>query len=466
MMRPAIVIAAALAAAVLSAPVAAAIWKPGSSYVWTGRGNVYEANGPALVDGQLSPIFEPAPGGVYVGGAQPLRLPNYGSVTVQAGKVIPWANIVQGLGGLSTVGLAIDVGTAVWDWYHDAGVRPTPCGQGDPSCHGETQWEVADLDTSTEQVSAVYALTTVHGPRETLAFKTPEQACAWWKRHEEQHWYVNGHPVEFKSMVADVHPGWWRCLYTYTFPNYPIYSDGVQGVTWHQPWCTRVGDGQAIVKPTGGSCPDAAWRKAPWPDVEPRLGAGPKDPNKGPDIWQDVMRRGGEVPDTGQPPTTKGPSQVPGPTTTTTGPGGTTTTTTTYNITYNSNTVTVTETKVTTHPNGTQETTTSQPDVEPEPSPPADPDMPELPQLYERKYPDGLKGVWEQKKAAFLQSPLFQLIPGLTPAFGDAGCPVWTLPLGPWGTHDVSLPCWVWAAMRLIFICTALFTARKLVFGG
>ncbi len=171
-------------------------------------------------------------------------------------------------------------------------------------------------------------------------------------------------------------------------------------------------------------------------------------------------------------------------TSTTTGPNGTTTTVnnTTVNITYNnaSANVSVANTSETTDENN--ETTTTEDDGEPSPdrtpeddnvdtSSASDVGMPPLPKLYEPKYPEGLIGVWNQKRDALNQSSFIQAIAALTPNLGDGGCPAWSVSLdfaswAMYGTHDVSLPCWVWTAIRAFMLVTALFMARRLIFGG
>lgn len=103
--------------------------------------------------------------------------------------------------------------------------------------------------------------------------------------------------------------------------------------------------------------------------------------------------------------------------------------------------------------------------------PATDPEMPELPTLYERKYPDGLAGVWRDKSEAFKATPFAAAIASLTPNLGDGGCPQWSLPLnlgGAWnfGSFDYSVPCEVWSALRVLMIVFALFVARRLIFGG
>lgn len=102
--------------------------------------------------------------------------------------------------------------------------------------------------------------------------------------------------------------------------------------------------------------------------------------------------------------------------------------------------------------------------------PPPDPDMPPLPELYERKYPDGLQGVWDSRKAELEASPIFAFLASLVPSFGDGGCPVWALPVDVLGiAHagtEATVPCYVWAFVRLVVILTALLLSRRLIFGG
>ena len=96
--------------------------------------------------------------------------------------------------------------------------------------------------------------------------------------------------------------------------------------------------------------------------------------------------------------------------------------------------------------------------------------MPELPELYERQYPDGLAGVWNTRKAELLNGPLFAFLASLVPGFGDGGCPAFALPsgdlLGIELGGDLAIPCYVWSFARLVIIITALLLARRLVFGG
>jgi hypothetical protein len=188
-------------------------------------------------------------------------------------------------------------------------------------------------------------------------------------------------------------------------------------------------------------------------------------------------------------PTVSGPAKVDGPVETKqepvskTNPDGsttpgtkTTTSTTNYTNNYNDNRVTITTTVTNTHTtvyqDGTTETDTDEQTSEPgEEADFSDKALPDLPKLYEPKYPDGPKGVWNAEIGKIKASPLFQLPSKLGPNLGDSGgCPQWTIPLNlgiaNFGTQDVSLPCSVWAFLRVCCIVGALFLARALIFGG
>lgn len=101
----------------------------------------------------------------------------------------------------------------------------------------------------------------------------------------------------------------------------------------------------------------------------------------------------------------------------------------------------------------------------------SDSGLPPVPQLYVRKYPDGLVGIWEQKKQAMRETAVAQLASQIMPTgIGDGGCPQWQIPLdvGFWnyGTVPIGIPCEYWGVLRVIMIIGSLFLARALIFGG
>lgn len=171
-----------------------------------------------------------------------------------------------------------------------------------------------------------------------------------------------------------------------------------------------------------------------------------------------------------------GPASTPGPVTTTNDGTNTTTSTTTHNHTYAGNQVTTTSTTTNVTVNNTTgaviSTTTvnNQPDMpekdDEDTSTASDTPLPAITKLYEPEFPDGLEGVWNDRKAQLLDTSLFQLIPSLMPNVGDGGCPTWTIPSIYGGTLNASVPCYVWYFIRLVIILTALLLARRLIFGG
>lgn len=222
-------------------------------------------------------------------------------------------------------------------------------------------------------------------------------------------------------------------------------------------------------------------RPISWEEAEPLMtDAAAKDYGavdwKG--ITEQLLRKGGSIDPSQITSTVSGPASQTGERTVTTGKNAqgeptTTTKTTTHNYTYNNNNVTHNTTTTTTTINNitneveneTTEETENKPDDTATDSP-----LPEVPELYERKYPDGLKGVWDTKSAAIMQSPLFSLASGMVPTIGDGGCPQWSLAVDigiiDFGVYDISLPCNVWAFVRIVILITALFLVRRLIFGG
>ncbi|NJD23896.1 MAG: hypothetical protein FIB06_00660 [Betaproteobacteria bacterium] len=93
--------------------------------------------------------------------------------------------------------------------------------------------------------------------------------------------------------------------------------------------------------------------------------------------------------------------------------------------------------------------------------------------LYEPKYPDGLGGLLTTKYNDMKNTPIFGLVSQLAPTnVGGAGqCPAWSFNGSinarmSLGSFSLAPPCWVWDAVRVILLVTALLTARRLIFGG
>ncbi|WP_213663339.1 hypothetical protein [Stutzerimonas stutzeri] len=178
-----------------------------------------------------------------------------------------------------------------------------------------------------------------------------------------------------------------------------------------------------------------------------------------------------------------GPASVTenGPTSTTVGPSGTTTTTnkTDIDITYGDNYYDYrkTSTVVKTNPDGTTETTT---EAEPETEQPTEEDredieftdseFPAVEPFYVQKYPNGLSGVWSDAKSQFDSSQFMAFLQSFIPQFSGS-CPSWSMSfdISAWanyGTQSFANLCYVFDFIKVIFLVTALFTARAITFGG
>lgn len=97
--------------------------------------------------------------------------------------------------------------------------------------------------------------------------------------------------------------------------------------------------------------------------------------------------------------------------------------------------------------------------------------MPDVPILYERKYPDGIAGVWSARIAEMKATPVFSLSAIFAPTVGAGSCPTWTFnanigPMMNFGQGVISPPCWLWTALKAVLIITALMICRRIIFGG
>lgn len=102
----------------------------------------------------------------------------------------------------------------------------------------------------------------------------------------------------------------------------------------------------------------------------------------------------------------------------------------------------------------------------------SDSPMPDLPELYEQKYKDGLTGVVTAKIAELKQTPLFQLPNSLMGDLPSSGqCPAWQLDLNfaSWanfGIHSIGADCAIWDFAALVVLISAAILCRALIFGG
>lgn len=150
-------------------------------------------------------------------------------------------------------------------------------------------------------------------------------------------------------------------------------------------------------------------------------------------------------------------------------------TTTTTNTTYNSATnSTVVVTTACTGGNCSSTTTETKTPVDPTESDEVEgvPVVGTLPATGELVTEDSrtLQTVWNTRKAELFASPLIGLASSLTSFPGSTGaCPSWSVEGSIFGQSQggtISPPCWIWAVLRAFLMLTALFVARRLIFGG
>lgn len=180
-----------------------------------------------------------------------------------------------------------------------------------------------------------------------------------------------------------------------------------------------------------------------------------------------------------------GPSSIPGGSTTTTGtytrPDGTTgtetsTTSISYGFTYGDTYYDYSKRTSTTTSQDGKTTSESQTNENSDPTQEQrtddsfiDPAMPGVPSFYKQQYPDGLKGVWESKKSELDDSAFLQFLRSFIPSFSGT-CPSWGLSfdLGfiSFGNHGFGSQCYALDFVGIVFLVTAAFAARALIFGG
>ncbi len=185
----------------------------------------------------------------------------------------------------------------------------------------------------------------------------------------------------------------------------------------------------------------------------------------------------------------KGPAETT--TTTTTNPDGTTSTTkqttqTEYHYNYGDNYYDYSSTTTTTTTKDGQttiETTTDAQEPGEEPSKTEDDtpeddwditfedsEFPAVTPFYEQKYPEGLAGVWNQVSVDIDNSAFIGFLKSFVPTFSGT-CPTFGLSfnIASWANYgSVSFwnMCWIFDFIKIIFLVTAVFTARALTFGG
>lgn len=362
------------------------------------------------------------------------------------------------------VALALPIAT---NWMANAGVRVNPTTK---------ELERTEPSGAVESTGNEYMVTDLGGA--DLWFPSAEGACKAYLGRR------NASPGQEPYNAVFVSSGE-RCVFDIQYKSGGVLQAGASRDLYMRGSTCPAGN---YVQPDGSCTPTAGggWVRAGIPDATGLMNNS-RIPSA--DIVRELESAGQTAAMPIKDVSVSGPSSVPGASSTTINntTNTTTTNTTTNNYTYNTNTVTnissVTTSRTTRNSDGTvtnEETTTNTPGdendprVEPEPEEavPSDSALPPVPSLYERKYPNGMEGIWTEYKDQLKGTSLVSLVGKLMPNVGDGGsCPSWMLNLdmaqwATFGTHDVAPPCWIWDVAKAILILSALLLARSLIFGG
>lgn len=100
-----------------------------------------------------------------------------------------------------------------------------------------------------------------------------------------------------------------------------------------------------------------------------------------------------------------------------------------------------------------------------------DNEFPDVPELYEQKYPDGLVGVWQEKWPELQATEFIQGVQEMIPDLeGGGSCPAFQFEfnwfsVAQWGTFDLEFPCALIQVAALILLISATFVAWGIIFG-
>jgi hypothetical protein len=337
--------------ALVASHAGASTWTKDTGWLLkSGPDNVYQVlPGP----GGSPPVSAACSGGNCTLGGAP-RLPFNPSPTLTTGAPFTKGAVISGVAGLAGRLLPwVAVGTALYDWLHDAGIQPSADGS-----------EFQEPNGQQSPSSQTYSVT--YGVYPKPKYSTAVGACTNFKQ-----WFlVNGGPYMGWPVVHGATSSVQTTVCTLV-ATYNASSITVQApITLHAGTsCVFSSTGEASgLLPTGGLCPQGTLVTILKAQVESRLASTPiSDVNLGRAL-REVLDAGGSVQDAGAS-SVSGPARVTRGTTTKTtstenGTQQVTTTTTYVDITYNQNTVTINQTKVTENPDGTttEETEEKKPD--------------------------------------------------------------------------------------------------------
>lgn len=258
----------------------------------------------------------------------------------------------------SRAGLWITVGKAAYDWLKDASVTPQPDGytQAADGTHSQTgYWRAVSVVNS------------------SLRFDSPSAVCDAIQAQTYTNMMNTGAyktvTISNTAVITAVDAA--NCNLSISYVRTDLQS-GTTSPTYgaSRPDSVTVGcysnaSGAFVVSPTGGLCP--AGTQSPITSTQAAAALAKTSITDGnlARVWREVLDNGGKIDDTG-PAQLTGPTQVSGPTstsvkTTATGTQAVTTTTTNFNVSYNTNNITINESKVISNPDGSSETVTEKP---------------------------------------------------------------------------------------------------------
>lgn len=276
-----------------------------------------------------------------------------------------FTKVALAAGLVTRLGPWIALGTAAYQWMNDAGVTYNP-NSGALTTDQGGQAPVSGFSYFAEgsQTSRAWG-----------NWSSPSGPAARIKTEVVSTWSASGYNVEFVSdPVYGVNNGCGVGAACFCLIQ---RSNGTRSCGYGSAWqvsrtaltqtaCAYRDSGLLSgVNAIANICPSGTPTAAtPAMTAQALVNAQVSDANLG-KAWREILDNGGQIDDSG-PSSLTGPSQVTGPTssttsTTATGTQAVTNTATTYNITYNTNNITINETKTVTNPDGSSTSTTQKP---------------------------------------------------------------------------------------------------------
>lgn len=417
-----------------------------------------------------------------------------GAVAAQVGRVVSGANLMRAAIVYGTWDQAVGFGDVINEWLGQSRCVPLRIGETEAGLCDPGAAPAPGGGAGTSPTSGHWC---DFSPRVASADCTNAEAEATLKYFQPQYTYVFQTKGTYYESDGVTPKGYQWLFYAYdangllwSTTSYlsayftstgPPSSGGCPAIT--DPYYVGYNTTANSQPGPDGKCRTGVYTPNPYADMADRI-RDYGDPTKAKDVAKDLVdNKGGKL--DADPGSLTGPgTKTDSPTSSTnTNPDGSktvSTTTNTHNYNYSPTNVTVTTTTTTVNnhydaagnPTGTDTDTSTEAPTEEETAPPTDPEMPAIPKLYDRKYPDGIEGAWNTRSVAFKQTPMFTFLASLAPSGMNSGaCPAgWVLPsgdlLGIQQGGTLEVPCYVWGFIKIVMMIGALLLARRLIFGG